>query len=178
MSIDVQETLRDTGELLALHESFEKESARKWDLRFLELAQLIATWSRDPSTKVGAVAVRGKRVLALGYNGLPAGVEDKPERLDNRELKYLMTSHAETNLLTYAAKDGVSLNRSTCYVTLHPCSHCAAQLINSGLERIVVPGQEIPERWKTRFDIAQTMFQEAGIVFDTVDIHNLKNETT
>jgi dCMP deaminase len=145
-------------------------SILKWDLRFLGIAREVSHWSRDPSTKVGAVAVRDKRVLALGYNGLPSGVQDLSERLENREIKYLMTSHAETNLLTYAAKDGVSLNQCTCYVTLHPCSHCAAQLINSGVRRIVVPVQEIPDRWKTSFNIAQTMFQEAGVLFDTVEI--------
>lgn len=176
MSIDAEKILNDSSEVIKnFREQLRRPGANlKWDLRFLGIAREVSQWSRDPSTKVGAVAVRDKRVLAMGYNGLPSGVQDLSERLENREIKYLMTSHAETNLLTYAARDGVSLNKSTCYVTLHPCSHCAAQLINSGIQRIVVPAQEIPERWQQSFDVAQIMFQEAGVVFDTVDF-NLSN---
>ena len=136
----------------------------KWDLRFLDMATLVASWSRDPSTQVGAVAVRDKRILATGYNGLPAGVEDTPERLKNRDTKLLLTSHAETNLLTYAARDGVSLRGATVYVTLWPCSHCAGQLINAGVVRVVIPAQVVPERWAASFSMARQMFLEAGVV--------------
>ncbi len=133
------------------------------------MASLVSTWSRDPSTQVGAVAVRDRRILATGYNGLPAGVADTPERLDNRELKLLLTSHAETNLLTYAARDGVSLAGSTVYVTLWPCSHCAGQLINAGVVQVVIPNQEPPERWATSFSLARQMFHEAGVELVGVD---------
>ena len=169
MSFDLQRVIEDTTYTLTTLRAEENKRQLKWDLRFLGIANQVSQWSRDPSTKVGAVAVRDKRVLALGYNGFPSGVDDLPERLEDRELKYLMTSHAETNLLTYAAKDGVSLNQSTCYVTLHPCSHCAAQLINSGVQRIVVPRQEIPGRWKHSFDTARMMLDEARVVFDTIE---------
>jgi dCMP deaminase len=118
---------------------------------------------------VGAVAVRDRRILATGYNGLPAGVADTPERLDNRELKLLLTSHAETNLLTYAARDGVSLAGATVYVTLWPCSHCAGQLINAGVVQVVIPNQEPPERWATSFSLARQMFYEAGVELVGVD---------
>ena len=61
----------------------------KWDHRFLALAEHISHWSKDPSTKVGAVIThRSKRVVSMGFNGLPAGVEDTEERLTNREIKY------------------------------------------------------------------------------------------
>ena len=133
------------------------------------MASLVSTWSRDPSTQVGAVAVRDRRILATGYNGLPAGVADTPERLDNRELKLLLTSHAETNLLTYAARDGVSLAGATVYVTLWPCSHCAGQLINAGVVQVVIPNQEPPERWATSFSLARQMFYEAGVELVGVD---------
>jgi dCMP deaminase len=142
----------------------------KWDFRFLQLAETVASWSRDPSTKVGAVAVRDKRVLALGFNGLPAGVEDLSERLEDRKIKYAMTNHAETNLLTYAARDGVTLKGSTCYVTLHPCSNCVAQLINAGIKRIVIPVHDIPERWQESFDLSRQMMEEAEIQFDELGI--------
>jgi deoxycytidylate deaminase len=47
-----------------------------WDSRFLEMAVLVSKWSKDPSTKVGAVIAKGKFVVSLGFNGHPAGVAD------------------------------------------------------------------------------------------------------
>src|SRR5450759_3287372 len=70
----------------------------KWDRRFIELARFVADWSKDPSTKVGAVIVRPDRtVAALGYNGFPRGVLDHSERYDHRPTKYEMVVHAELN---------------------------------------------------------------------------------
>jgi dCMP deaminase len=135
----------------------------KWHHRFLAMAQLVSTWSKDPSTAVGAVAVRDRRVLATGFNGLPRGVADLSERLEDRAIKLLMTSHAETNVIGTAAHHGVSLNGATIYVTLWPCSHCAAQLINAGVVQVVIPQQIAPERWAQSFSIAQTMFNEANV---------------
>lgn len=66
-------------------------SQEKWDRRFLELAKQVSTWSKDPSTKVGAVLVNeDKHVVGMGFNGFPVGVADTEERLNNRELKYKM----------------------------------------------------------------------------------------
>ena len=66
----------------------------RWDLRFIEMASLVASWSKDPSTKVGAVITNDKNhVVSLGFNGFPRGVED---RLNvNRETKLARTIHAE-----------------------------------------------------------------------------------
>ena len=76
----------------------------KWDKRFLDLSQLISSWSKDPSTKVGAVVVDDdRRVISLGYNGFPRGVSDD-ERLDNRESKYKIVTHAEANALLFASE--------------------------------------------------------------------------
>ena len=60
----------------------------KWDERFIELARLVAAWSKDPSTKVGAVIVRPDRTVAsVGFNGFARGVDDTEERLNDRALK-------------------------------------------------------------------------------------------
>ena len=137
----------------------------KWDYRFLSMAGLVSGWSKDPSTQVGAVAVRDRRVLATGYNGLPRGVADLSDRLEHRETKLLMTSHAETNVIGAAAHHGISLAGATVYVTLWPCSCCAAQLINAGVTRVVIPAQPIPDRWAKSFAAATLMFKEAGVEF-------------
>ena len=51
----------------------------KWDTRFLKLAKEIATWSKVPSTQVGAIGVKDRRILATGYNGFPKGIEEKKD---------------------------------------------------------------------------------------------------
>ena len=60
----------------------------KWDLRFLELANHISSWSKDPSTKVGCIIVGADReIRSTGFNGFPRGIDDSEERLTDREEK-------------------------------------------------------------------------------------------
>ena len=135
-----------------------------WDQRFLVIASHFAGWSKDPSTKVGAVAVRSRRILAQGYNGLPAGVSDTESRLMDRTTRLAMTVHAETNCICHAAQNGVSLIGATMYVwPLMTCSNCASMLIQSGNNKVVVPNFVEPQRWQDSFDLARTMFIEAGV---------------
>jgi len=136
----------------------------KWDRRFMGLAAHIADWSKDPSTKVGAVLVdpRNRRIVATGFNGFPAGVEDRADRLENRAVKYEMVVHAEQNALMFA---GTQAQGCTIYVTpLPPCARCAALLIQAGIRRIVCPRpQGSPEKWAEQGRIAEEMFEEADI---------------
>ena len=135
-----------------------------WHQRFLALSRTVASWSKDPSTKVGAVAVRDRRVLATGYNGLPTHVGDDLERLNNRDVRLAMSVHAEANVIAYAARHGVCLNGATIYVfPLMTCNQCAAQLIQAGISRVVVPNFVEPVRWQESFDTARLMFVEAGV---------------
>ncbi len=86
----------------------------KWDIRYLNLAKEVSTWSKDPSSKIGAVAIGSKgQVLAQGYNGLPRGIFDGKERLRDKETKYKYIVHAEMNLIYNATYNGVSLDGST-----------------------------------------------------------------
>ncbi|MBT3764776.1 MAG: CMP deaminase, partial [Rhodospirillales bacterium] len=91
-----------------------------WDHRFLNLARFIANWSKDPSTQVGCViADPMMRIVSTGFNGLPSGVEDTIERLENRDIKYEMVVHAERNAIIDAKRD---LSGLTLYVwPLMPC---------------------------------------------------------
>ena len=74
-------------------------SDQKWHIRFLELTTVIAGWSKDPSRGVGSVIVSPDRqIIATGFNGLPRGVEDLPERLE-RPTKYDLIVHAEMNAI-------------------------------------------------------------------------------
>lgn len=136
----------------------------KWDERFIELARLVAAWSKDPSTKVGAVIVRPDRTIAsLGFNGFARGVDDTEERLNNRELKYPLTIHAEANALMSANE---KLNGCTLYVTpLLPCHACAGLIIQSGISKVVAECGIVnnPDLWHSSFAIAKKQFEEAGV---------------
>jgi len=134
-----------------------------WDERFLLLAEHVAAWSKDPSTKVGCVLVDDRRrVIGMGYNGFPRGVNDDPARYNDRPTKYLMVQHAEANAVLNAT---VSVRGATAYVTHHPCATCAGLLIQAGVTRIVSfsPAGGIAERFAESFRAAATMFDEADV---------------
>ena len=110
----------------------------RWDMRFLELADTIRKWSKDPSRKIGAIAVRDRKILATGYNGFPKGIEDTAERYNNREIKYRYVVHAEMNCIYNAAANGISLKDSTLYIHGLPvCGDCALGIIQAGVSRVV-----------------------------------------
>ncbi|MBM4229161.1 MAG: dCMP deaminase family protein [Gammaproteobacteria bacterium] len=141
-----------------------------WDQRFLDLAKHISAWSKDPSTQVGAVAVRDRRILATGYNGFPRGVADLPGRLRDRNEKLMRTVHAEANIVAQAARNAVSLNGATVYVwPFLPCNSCGTLLIQAGVKRVVAPDIEIPDRWVDSFEMSRAMFKEAGLELTLID---------
>ena len=136
----------------------------KWDKRFLDLAKLCGSWSKDPSTQVGAVIVDGNnRIVSIGFNGFPQGVEDSEERLVDRETKYDIIVHAEANALMFANK---SVEGCTLYTwPFQPCSRCAGLIIQSGINRVVSVVHD-DERWKKNFTTARQLFKEAGIILE------------
>lgn len=134
-----------------------------WDERFLSLAHHVSGWSKDPSTKVGAVIVRPDRtVVSLGYNGFPRGTEDYHQHLDDRATKLRRTVHAEVNAILTA---GEKLSDCTLYVTpLHPCATCAGIIIQSGIKRVVARFASKPKsEWAEDFKVAARMFKEASV---------------
>lgn len=138
-----------------------------WHKRFLELAAHTACWSRDPNRKVGAVIVRpDKTVASLGFNGFPRGVADDVSRYENRELKNEMVVHAEMNAILHAREP---LHGYTLYVwPFHPCSRCAAAIIQSGITHVVTVPWETTN-WGETIKIAAQMMKEADVgmtIFD------------
>lgn len=117
----------------------------KWINRFYDLARLVSTWSKDPSTKVGTVIVNERKlVVSLGYNGFPRGVDDAAERYEDRELKYAMIVHAEANAILNAVAD---VQGCTMITTRFPCSECTKLIVQAGVAKICCP--ELPgPRWE------------------------------
>lgn len=135
-------------------------------LKFKSLAEAAALYSKDTSTKVGAVALDDDcNVLCVGYNGKPRGVLETIER-SARPLKYKFTAHAEENLVAQAARIGTSLKGSTIIVTsLHPCTTCTRLMIQAGVKRIIA--NKSPEHaepiWKEEEIYSKEMLDEAGV---------------
>ena len=145
--------------------------AEKWNYRFLELAELIATWSKDPSTKTGAVVVGpNKEIRATGYNGLVRGVRDDiPERME-RPTKYDFFEHAERNAIYNACLTGTSLNGCTIYCTLTPCTDCARAIIQAGIKTVVtyefaMNNNDPKNTWRDKLNFSAEMFKEAGVTY-------------
>lgn len=144
---------------------------RKWDLRHLSLCLEIASWSKDLSTKVGALIVRdGKFPVSWGYNGPARMLPDEHAFFEDREKKLAMTLHGEQNAILNAGQD---LKGCTLYVTQPPCSNCASQIVQTGIVRVawIWPDPEFAARWAQSLELAEWQFNHAGI--DT-EVYHMK----
>jgi dCMP deaminase len=141
----------------------------KWDHRFLQLARLISTFSKDPSTQIGAAIVSPDRTLtSVGFNGFPQGMEDKQEWYDNREIKYSRVVHGEINALIFA---NGSVRGHTLYTfPFAPCDRCCVQMLQAGIARFVFPkaSDEAMERWGPAFEKTYQYILECGASYTEI----------
>ncbi len=140
----------------------------KWDRRFLELAKYISSYSKDPSTKVGAVIVDkdGRSIVSTGYNGFAKGVKDTAERLNNRDIKYKIVCHAEMNAILFAKRD-----LTGCILYTYPfgcCSSCASYIIQTGISRVVFPKTDNP-RWTESIALSKKIWDESGLFWQELE---------
>lgn len=140
----------------------------KWDKRFMDMAEVVSSWSScyQENRHVGAVIVKEKRILTTGYNGAPSGIvscAEKGECLRRKlnipsgtkhELCYAV--HAEQNAIAQAAKLGISVEGATLYCTHKPCVICAKMIINSGIRKVVY-------KYGYPDDFSLELFKEAGV---------------
>jgi dCMP deaminase len=141
-------------------------TTEKWDRRYMELAEHVAGWSKDRSTKCGAVLVSPEGdPLGWSYNGFPRTVDDNVEERHERPDKYLWTSHAEENAVCNAARIGVSLRGTSMYCTHPPCARCARQIIQAGIVKVCTRpvSQEFLDRWGEEAAVSKKMFFEAQV---------------
>ena len=146
----------------------------KWDVRFMEMARVVSTWTScfAPGRAIGAVIVKDKRIMTTGYNGAPAGMKTCRERgycLRRRlnipsgtraEVCYAI--HAEQNAIIQAAKLGVCIEGATLYCTHQPCSVCAKMIVNAGIRRVVYE-QGYPD------DFTHEIFGETGVQVEKME---------
>lgn len=142
-----------------------------WDQRFLDLATLVSGWSKDPSTKCGAVIVGPDQgVISVGFNGFPKGMPDTPSLYADRASKYSRIIHCEVNALLYAK--GCLPQGCTLYtVPFMPCDRCVVQMLQAGIKRFVapVPSSDKLERWGEAFSKTRTYISECGA--ELVELH-------
>jgi dCMP deaminase len=137
-----------------------------WTEYYMRHQYLASEKSKDPSTKIGAVLVRGDNIVSIGYNGFPRGINDSIDRLENREEKYFYIVHAEHNAILNAARNGIATKGATLYTSGMPCNECAKAIIQAGIETVYLHKQ-YPSlshgKWQKSTNKAQEMFYEAGV---------------
>jgi dCMP deaminase len=148
----------------------------KWHRRFLDLANLVSTWSKDPSTAVGACAIdpTNRNILAVGYNGFPRGISDD-ERLNHKETKYPLIVHAEMNVIFNAGFNGIKLGGSYLYIYgLPPCLDCTKGIIQAGFSKLIIPEisywGDINPKWLNSFEYSKSYCAEAGLELLQIEI--------
>jgi dCMP deaminase len=141
----------------------------KWDARLLSVASHVSTWSKDPSSKVGAIIAKDNKIIAQGYNGFPSEITSIVEHEVDRATKYQYVVHAETNALINAER---SIRGCTLYVYGLPiCNSCASIMIRAGIKRVVMPVFNLVhikdeghrELWKDIGINSQKMLEEAKV---------------
>ncbi|MGH7974803.1 MAG: deoxycytidylate deaminase [bacterium] len=139
-------------------------NTEKWDRRFLELSQLVAGWSKDPSTKTGAVIISPDRtIIAVGYNGFSKSMDDRPELYADRETKYSRIVHCEMNAVLNAKQ---SVHGCTLYTwPFASCDRCAVHMIQAGITTFVFPvlPKELEGRWRDSVIKTKSYFDEASV---------------
>ena len=138
------------------------------DYRHGQMARMVSGWSKDPSTKVGAVIIRPDDTIAsVGYNGFPRGIADGDDRLNDRETKYALTIHAEVNAILNAHE---RLDGCTMIVTHPPCVSCACVAIQAGIKTIKYkkPDLDLLSRWGASIDRALGILAEAGVATEEI----------
>jgi dCMP deaminase len=132
-----------------------------WDRYFLDIAKVVASRSTCFRNKVGAVIAKDKAIISTGYNGSPKyqrSCQDigfcyrdlnKIESGTRLETCRAVGSHAESNAIALAARNGAATSDATIYITGHSmvCNQCKAILANAGITRVVLekPTGEIIE---------------------------------
>lgn len=141
-----------------------REGVPTWDEYFLQIAEVVKLRSKDPNTQIGCVLVDpDNQIIATGYNDLPRGCENLPERFIAPE-KYNWMVHAEENAYMAAARRGVSTKDSRLYLSsgYFPCRPCADKIVQGGTRSIHVPEPDFSKE-AFRFDLSLTRLTEAGV---------------
>jgi len=113
------------------------EERVSWEMYFMNIAKEVGTRSTCNRKHIGAVIVRGKTILATGYNGSIRGLahcDEAGHEMDNTHC--VRTIHAEANAIVQSARHGVRIGDSDIYITASPCYDCFKMIANVGIRKI------------------------------------------
>jgi len=142
----------------------------KWDIRFIEMTRFVSAWSKDPSTKTGAVIVRPDLTVAsVGYNGFAKQMSDHEDLYADRPTKYSRVIHCEMNALLHAREP---VEGYTLYTTGMCCDRCAVHMIQAGITRFVWPEdtEDMKSRWSEAFEKTMSYFEEAEVATSEIEV--------
>lgn len=153
-----------------------REDYISWDEYFMGVALITGLRSKDPNSQVGCcIASSDNRILSLGYNGAPRGLNDDLMKW-NREgsfldTKYAYVCHSELNaILNYRG----NLEGSKIYVSLFPCNECAKAIIQAGIKEVIYYSDKYD---KTDSNIvAKKLFDTCGVTYRKYELNNRKIE--
>ena len=145
--------------------TIKRTTPTKWDLRFLNMARLVSTWSKDPSTQTGAVVVRpNKSVASVGFNGFPQKMPDKKEWYENRNEKYSRIVHCEKNAIRFSRDE--DHEGYTLYTwPFISCDRCFVEMAQEGIVRFVAPvaSPEQLTRWGPVFELVRQYAKDMNV---------------
>ncbi|WP_158768339.1 dCMP deaminase family protein [Paraglaciecola sp. L1A13] len=143
-----------------------------WDQRYFELAQVVGSWSKDRSTKIGCVIVGPhNEIRSTGFNGFPRDADDDLDERHSRPAKYKWTEHAERNAIYNAARAGISLDGCRMYLPWFPCMDCARAIVQSGISELIAFSPNLEDqKWGEDFRFALDLFEECSVNVRFVEI--------
>lgn len=153
-----------------------KRRIDKWDIHFLRLAREASRMSKDPSTQIGVVLVKDRRVVGTGFNGFPPGIADD-KRLHDRDEKLALVVHAEMNAILDAGREARGATLYMWGFTSAPCRNCTKHVIAAGIDKVVSSGAPTPERWQADLCAAEATLAEAGVGLRFYDPRELDRRT-
>ena len=144
-----------------------RENYLSWDSYFMSIAIISAMRSKDAKTQSGAcIADINKKIVGVGYNGLPIGLNDdnprfwedkNDEDVINSKHSYLI--HAEANAIYN--KNLADINGATLYVTLYPCPNCAKAIVQNGIKRVVYIDEK--KHHSKNNEVTKIIFENSGV---------------
>ena len=145
------------------------EQIPTWDTYFMRMLPLIASKSKDQSTKVGCIIVgKDNEIRSTGYNSFPRGLIDSVSERQERPEKYFWFEHAERNAIYNAARIGTALENCRLYVMGIPCMDCARAIVQSGIVKVIYDNHpENPfqknDRWTEQMRRTLKLFDECSV---------------
>lgn len=134
----------------------------KWNLRFMRIAREVASWSKDPGHKVGAVITSpNHHIISTGYNGVPKGIDEPEDEIR----RVSITIHAEVNAVMHGLASGQELRGSSMYIyQLAPCASCASLIIQNGISKVfLLQKGDSASSWIKSQEVAAEFFKKAGV---------------